>query len=254
MNTFYNNTIKKILALPDMISDNQWMYQNKSQGEQIGNIIYGSSALLSSKYLPAVLDDQTKRGIIPGYAYSSVNEVLKVITYNAGKPEGQKIKFVVSEIEPYNTGKYAEMTATLTEVYKLCKKNNLKNIVYMGWPHADYWTTLLQYSDEINLHCYLKSNQMTPDTIYNYCRKRLDEIAVTAVKIQKKAVVNIIYSCEPEFSYDWFKAHQWKDAHDIFKLTYAAKANPAMRSNIQIGGYSIFVTSFAKQIKPLINV
>lgn len=255
MNSWYNNTVDDTMSssLTASKQDIDWMNQNRLHPDktQYANL-YIASSLIRHANFPSVASYAATKNIKLGLAYSAASQIDTLLTYNNGKTVDKKLWYGVTEIEPYNTGDYAGMTAILKYAYPKLKAAGLKNVVYMGWPKNDYWATIVQYTDEINLHCYRTSVQMTASSIWGYVEARLELIA-QAAKAQNKIVpVNIIYSNEPSFAYDWFKTHAWADAHKLFLSQYAANASATMKQYLTVSDFSVFVSKYGKQIKPLV--
>lgn len=253
-NSWYNNTLDDSIGIDINAAkrDIDWVSANKFSLNYQYVSLYISASLIKHPNFPAIASYAYRGGIRIGVAYSETTMIDDIISYNLGKPTDQKIQFAVSEIEPYNTGNYAGMTAVIKYAYPKLKANGLKNIIYMGWPTpATYWDTLITYSDQINLHVYRTSSNMTPASVWSYAYGRLVEISDACSRLNKPMPVNIIYSCEPAFAYTYFQNNTWASAHSMFLSEYNANATALMKKYITVASFSIFVTKYAKQIKPL---
>jgi hypothetical protein len=254
MNSWYNNTLDDTVATSVTASkhDVDWMNVNRFDANktQYANL-YIANSLVNNANFPGIASYAYARNIKLGLAYSAASQVDFMLNYNKGKTIDQKLWFAVSEIEPYNTGNYTGMTTILKNVYPKLKAAGMPNVVYMGWPTDSYWSTLVQYCDQINLHCYLASSRMTPSGIWGYVRGRLELIAQAAKAQNKIMPVNIIYSCEPDFAYDYFKTNTWASAQSMFLAQYAANASANMRQHLTVYDFSVFVSKYGKQIKPI---
>jgi hypothetical protein len=254
MNSWYNNTLDDTVAtsIPTTKTDVDWMNKNRFSPTktQYANL-YIATNLIKNANFPTIADYSYGKNIKLGLAYSTTGQIDAMLSYNTGKTTSQKLWYAVTEIEPYNTGDYTGMTNILTYAYPKLKAAGLPNVVYMGWPTDAYWATIVQYCDEINLHCYRTTAQMTPSGIWGYVSGRLGLIAQQAKNQNKKMPVNIIYSCEPTFAYDYFKTNTWDSAQAMFLSQYNSNASATMKENLVVGDFSVFVSKYGKQIKPL---
>lgn len=254
MNSWYNNTLDDTVATSVSATkqDVDWMNANRFDANktQYANL-YIASSLVKNANFPSIAEYAYGKNIKLGLAYSATSQVDTLLAYNTGKTIGQKLWYGVTEIEPYNTGDYTGMTNILKYSYPKLNAAGLLNVVYMGWPTDSYWATIVQYCDQINLHCYRTTAQMTPSLIWGYVKGRLELIAQAAKAQNKIMPVNIIYSCEPTFAYDYFKANTWASAQAMFLSQYAANASATMKQYLTVYDFSVFVSKYGKQIKPL---
>lgn len=256
MNTWYNNTFDDTVASnPDASKrDIDWTVQNRFNSRPQYSTLYISSSLLSNPNFKMLMGYAFSKGLMHGMAYSSKGEVDAMLAYNAGKTWGnQRLFYATSELEPYNTGDYAGMTDKIKYAYPKLKAAGMKHQIYMGWPDDAYWSTIVEYCDEINLHCYRKSADMTVSGIWGYVRNRLGLIAAAAKAQNKPMVLNIIYSNEPDFAFDWFKTKSWYAAHQLFLQGWAANATETMKNWLRVQDMSVFVSRYGKQIRPLVT-
>jgi len=255
MLSWYNNTLDDTLAISVTLtkSDVDWMNANRFSptNTQYGSL-YIAQSLVNNSNFPSIVSYAYSKNIKLGMAYSTTGEIDTLLAYNAKQTSiDKKLYYAVTEIEPYNTGDYSGMTAKMQYAYPKLKAAGLKHVVYMGWPVDTYWSTIVANCDEINLHCYRTSAEMTPSSIWNYVSKRLALIADACKSQNKLMKVNILYSCEPAFAYTFFQTHAWGDAHSMFLSQYATKATVNMKSFLNVMDFSIFVSKYGKQIKPL---
>lgn len=253
MNSWYNNTLDDTVSagLNATKPDIDWMAANRFYPNkmQFANL-YISTSLVNNASFPSIASYAFGKDIRLGLAYSSMSEVDNMLTYNSKQNISSKLWYAVTEIEPYNTGNYSGMTSILQMAYPKLRAAGLQNHVYMGWPTDSYWPTIVQYCDQINLHCYRTTPQMTASSIWGYVSGRLELIA-QACKAQNKIMpVNIIYSCEPSFAYDYFKTNSWASAHSMFLSQYNANASLTMKQFLIVDDFSIFVSKYAKEIRP----
>jgi hypothetical protein len=255
MNSWYNNTFDDTVATDPAKSraDVDWMNTNRFNlyQTQFANL-YISSSLVRNTNFPDLIKYGYGKNIKFGVAYSETSQVDNMLAYNSGSSItiDKKLWFAVTELEPYNTGDYAGMTAKMEYAYPRLKAAGLKHGVYMGWPTQDYWSTIVKNCDFINLHCYRTSNSMTASSIWGYVQERLGFIATACKNLNKIMEINIIYSCEPDFAFDYFKANKWTSAHQLFLSEYNTKATTDMKRFLVVDDFSIFVTKYGKQIKP----
>ena len=254
MKSWYNNTFDDTVATSATITkgDIDWMIRNRLHPTDLQYVnLYISDSLVRHSNTPGLISYAFQNGLRMGRAYSAISEIDTMLTYNSQRPTvSEKLWFAVTELEPYNTGDYAGMTQKIQAVYPRLKAAGLKHVIYMGWPTDTYWDTIVANCDEINLHCYRPSTSITPSGTYGYVSGRLALIAACCKARNKVMKVNLIYSCEPSFSWDYFKANPWSGAHALFLTEYAAKATSDMKSYLLVNDFSIFVTKYAKQIKP----
>lgn len=255
MNSWYNNTFDDTVATDASKSrlDIDWMNTNRFYpNEAMYANLYISNTLVRSANFPDLIKYGYGKNIKFGICYSSTSEVDNMLTYNSGLNTtiDKKLWYAVTELEPYNTGDYAGMTSKMEYVYPKLKSAGLRHGVYMGWPVQSYWETIVRNSDFINLHCYRPSASMTASGIWGYVQERLGFIATACKNLNKIMEVNIIYSCEPAFAYDYFKANKWTSAHQLFLGEFNSKATLDMKRFLVVDDFSIFVTKFGKEIKP----
>lgn len=255
MNSWYNNTFDDTVAANPTASraDIDWMNRNRFNPNQTQYAnLYISTNLIRNTNLPDLIKYGYSRNIKFGICYSQTSEVDAMLAYNAGTTItiDEKLWYAVTELEPYNTGDYAGMTSKMQYVYPKMRAAGLRHGVYMGWPTQTYWETIVQNCDFINLHCYRPSASMTAIGIWGYVQERLGFIAEACRKLNKIMEINILYSCEPSFAYDYFKANRWTSAHQLFLSEYNAKATNDMKRFLIVDDFSMFVSKFGKEIKP----
>lgn len=186
-----------------------------------------------------------------GYPYGSSSGVVNNLNgYNKAVTDSAKFDFVVSEIEPYNTGDYAGFYKSLREASNWCKANGLQSAVYMGWPSEAAWDSIARNANRVYLHCYRPSTGLSGSSQYGYCKNRLQTLAAKCKAIGKRTSVVIIYSCEPDFSYTYFQSNSWWKPIEDFKAAWNASATADMKQWLSIDGTMVFVSEFGKQIKP----
>lgn len=255
MNSWYNNTFDDTVATDASKSrlDIDWMNTNRFyvNEAQYANL-YISSSLVQNANFPALVSYAYGKNIKFGLAYSQTSQIDTLLNYNAGTNTtiDKKLWYAVTELEPYNTGDYAGMTTKMQYAYPKLKAAGLRHGVYMGWPTASYWETIVANCDFINLHCYRASTSMTASGIWGYVQERLGLIAAACKALGKIMEVNIIYSCEPAFAYDYYKANKWTSGHQLFLSEYNTKATLDMKRFLVVDDFSIFVTKYGKEIKP----
>ena len=105
-------------------------------------------------------------------------------------------------------------------------------------------------ADRVYLHCYRPSTSMFGSSQYGYVRTRMGTLASKAKARGKKMSVVIIWSCEPEFSYNYFTAASWSATYDAYISAYNTSATTDMKNWLTQDGFMVFVSQYAKQIKP----
>lgn len=254
MNSWYNNTLDDTVStnVAQCRSDIDWMNKNRFTNETMFANLYISSSLIHHQNFPSLVNYAFTKNIKFGIAYSQTSQIDSLLSFNSisSNTIDKKLWFAVTELEPYNTGDYSGMTAKMEYAYPRLKNAGLKHGVYAGWMENNYWQTIVKNCDYINLHCYRPSASMTATGIYNYVKDRLQIIAAAAMNMNKIMEVNILYSCEPDFAYNYFQANTWNAAHNLFMQQYNINASNEMRRQLVVNDFSIFVSRFGKQIKP----
>ena len=248
----YSNQYTTIAASPSSRQAHaDWL---KRQGANL-DAIYGADSKVgtSSQGTLADLVIRERRSGVRSVAmpYSSASSVTNGLNaYNKAVVDSAKIDAVISEIEPYNTGAYASFYTTLRSVGNWCKANRVMPCVYMGWPSEAAWDSIVVNSDRVYLHCYRPSASMSGSSQFGYCRTRLVTLAAKAKAIKKRVSVVIIYSCEPEFSYTYYQGNAWWKPIEDFKAAWNTSATSDMKQWLSVDGTMIFVSRYAKEIKP----
>lgn len=249
---FYSNQYTTIAASPSSRQAHaDWL---KRQGANL-DAIYGADSKVgtSSQGTLADLIIRERRSGIRSVAmpYSSASSVTTGLNaYNKAVVDSAKIDAVISEIEPYNTGAYASFYTTLRSVGTWCKANRVMPCVYMGWPSDAAWDSIVVNSDRVYLHCYRPSTSMSGSSQYGYVATRMGVLAAKAKARGKRMSVVTIYSCESDFAYDYFKTATWSGTYDAFLSTYNSRATADMKQWLTMDGWMVFVSEYAKQIKP----
>lgn len=216
--------------------------------------IYGADSRMTGSGQPALSDLILRerragvRSIAVPYSRSGVTTSLQ--TYNRTVADSVRIDALISEIEPYNTGDYAGFYTTIRTVGGWCKANRVMPCVYMGWPSDAAWDSIVVNSDRVFLHCYRPSSSMSGSSQYGYVKNRLASIAAKAKARNKRMSIVIIYSCEPEFAYSHFATTSWSNTYANYSTAYNASATSDMRNWLTQDGWMVFVSQYAKQIRP----
>lgn len=227
----------------------------KRQGANL-DALYGVSGALTSTSGRPILADvilrNRKAGVRSnGFPYSTASSVTSSLNaYNKAVVDSSKFDFVISEIEPYNTGDYAGFYTTLRTVNNWCKTSGIQSCVYMGWPSDACWDTIVRNSSRIFLHCYKSSTTMSGDAQYGYTKGRQGVIAAKCKALNKKISIVIIYSSEPAFSYTYFQSNTWSKPYSDYLSYYSTHATADMKAYLTQDGWMNFVSKYAKQIKP----
>ena len=249
---FYSNQYSTISAsVPARQAHADWL---KRQGANL-DAIYGADSRVgtSSQGTLADLIIRERRGGVRSVAmpYASATTVTSGLNaYNRAVVDSARIDAVISEIEPYNTNDYAGFYRTIRAVSNWCRPNRVMPCVYMGWPSEAAWDSIVVNADRVFLHCYRPSTSMSGSSQYGYVRTRMATLASKAKARGKKLSVVIIYSCEPEFAYDYFRAASWNEAYANYTTAYNTSATADMKNWLTQDGWMVFVSQYAKQIKP----
>ena len=260
MNGFYNNTLDDVIDdWAKVQKEIDWHVKNRVNTGENYIALYASKSVLTKANFVKFVKAMKALNFHIGFAYDSISKVDSIIAYNKTQPADARIKFMITEYEPYNgvPGGYPEMTALLTAVYPKLKAAGILHGVYMGWPTDSYWETIVKYCDQIFLHVYLPSGSMTPKGEWDYAKGRLTLIADACAKLTKAIQVNIIYSAESksfgarnEFAGIWFKTNSWWKAHQNFMSYWDIKASTVIKKWVRATGCFVFDTEWAKQSKP----
>mgnify|MGYP003520642632 CR=1 FL=1 len=227
----------------------------KRQGVNLA-ALYGAAGSLTSTSGKPILADviyrSRKAGVRSnGFPYSTSSSVVNSLnSYNSSVTDSSKFDFVVSEIEPYNTGDYAGFYTTLRTVNTWCGTKGVQSCVYMGWPSEACWDTIVRNATRIFLHCYKSSTTMSGDAQYGYVKGRMGVIAAKCKALNKKISIVIIHSNEPAFSYTYFQNNTWARPYNDYLSYYSTHATSDMKQFLTQDGYMDFVSKYGKQIKP----
>lgn len=227
----------------------------KRQGANL-NALYGTSGALTSSTGRPILADVILRnrraGVSSnGFPYSTSNSVVNSLNaYNAAVSDSSKFDFVISEIEPYNTGDYAGFYTTLRTVSDWCKAKGLQSATYQGWCNEACWDSISKNCQRVFIHCYKQSNAMDGASQYGYISTRLGTLAAKCKKNNVKMQVVIIYSDEPSFAYSYFQSNSFDQTYNNFLSTYSLRSTADMKAWLIPSGYMVFVSKYSKQIKP----
>jgi hypothetical protein len=225
----------------------------KKQGANLAALYHVTSDLtLNRTKVATTLYTLRKAGVQSiGYPYGSANNVTATLAnYNKAVTDSSKFDFVVSEIEPYNTGDYASFYTTLRAVNTFAGVNNLQSCVYMGWPSEACWDTIVRNSSRIFLHCYRSSTAMSGGSQFGYINTRMSVIAAKAKAAKKKISIVVIYSAELTFAQNWFRSNTWQSTYESYLLYYTLHASPDVLQWTTQDGWMIFATSYAKISRP----
>ena len=253
MYSWYNDSFQFCSDLNEYKKVVDWIDDNRF-GSDITQFInlFNVKKVLSFCEFPEIVKYAYSKNLKFGIAYSEIAEMDMLFNYNLNKSNECKLWYAVSEIEPYSTNRihdYNYMTRIISETNLRLKEAGLRHIIYMGHPIDSYWETIVQHCDEINLNCYLPSMRMNSTDIWKYVSQRLVLISQAIAFTHKNRMkVNILYSCEKEYAFDWFKIHYWSEAHKLFLSEYEKLASPTMRAYLSVGDFCIYNTLNGMQI------
>ena len=230
-------------------------YQKKQGSNSVA--VYGCTSDLTSTSGRVRLADlilkYRRAGVkAVGYPYGSASSVTgSLASYNAWASDSCKFSYVISEIEPYNTGDYAGFYTAVRTVGTWAKAKGLQSFSYMGWPTEACWDSIVVNCDGIFLHDYVSSSTIsTGGGQYGYMKGRLTTISAKAKARNKKMLLTTIYSCEPSFSFTYFQSHTYQSTYSLFTSYYNVQGTSDMKNYLTQMGYMVFVSKYAKQIKP----
>lgn len=248
---FYDNELSRYLT-SSKAQDSLFTWHKKNGDNSIA--WYGVDGVIGSaanrNYVRDLILKQ-RRNKIPSavYIYSS-SSIGAFDMYQSTVSDSSKFNEVISEIEPYQDGQYSAFYSAINTYSAYAKSKGLLSSVYMGWPTAACWDSIVRLTDKIYLHCYLPSSRMNGASMYSYCSTRLKVIADCAKRRNKKANVVIIFSCEPAFAYDFFRTNEWNKAFELFKAGWYQSSTAEERTWITLAGRKIFVSQYGRLARP----
>lgn len=256
---FYDNDMGSYLGIAAK-EDAQIAWHVKNGDNSIAGYGFGDRITSTSKWpqIANYIRKCKRKGIDVGFIYSSTATLSSLSAYQAAQPtDSTKFKFIVSEIEPYNSGDYAGFYKTIRAFSEWAKKQTPKveRCIYMGWPTAECWDSIIINSDKTYLHAYLQPDLMTGAGIRGYTRSRTTTIsnivnAKYASNPSFKYKIAIIFSCEPSFAYNYFKTNTWDKPYADYVSYFNSAATTTEKNRIQLSGRQIFKSSHGIQLKP----
>lgn len=254
---FYDNDMSSYLGITAK-EDAQIAWHVKNGDNSIAGYGFGDRITSTSKWpvISNYIRKCKRKGIDIGFIYSSTSTLSSFTTYQAAQStDSTKFKFVVSEIEPYNSGDYVTFNTTCRAFYNQAQKNKVESDIYMGWPSAAGWDSITSFSDRTYLHCYIPSDRMSGSGQYSYMKSRLNTIAGIIAKKYAgntafKYNVVVIYSNESNFGGTYFKTHTWDQPFTDLQNYFNASADSIVKKRILLGGRQIFKSSLGMVIRP----
>lgn len=256
---FYDNDMGSYLGIAAR-EDAQIAWHVKNGDNSIAGYGFGDRITSTSKWsqIANYIRKCRRKGIDVGFIYSSTSTLSSLDAYQkAQTSDSTKFRFIVSEIEPYNTGDYAGFYKTLRAFSDWAVKQSprIERCVYMGWPSAECWDSIMSNSDRTYIHCYLPSTRMSGSAQYSYLKSRLN---TQANIIARKQASNtsfkyndvVIYSNESDFYGTYFATHTWDQPFSDLQTYFNASADSIVKKRIQLGGRQIFKSSLGMQIRP----
>lgn len=250
---FYDNDMSSYLGIPAK-EDAQIAWHVKNGDNSIAGYGFGDR-VGSSTSRPKIANYIRKckrKGIRVGFIYSSTSTLADLDYYQRTQTsDSTKFDFVVSEIEPYNSGDYAGFYKTIRAFSDWAKKQSprVERCIYMGWPSAEAWDSIITNSDRTYLHAYLQPDRMTGAGIRGYTKGRTGVIAniVNAKYASNTSIkynIVLIFSNEPSFSYNYFKTNSWDKPFTDFVSYYNSNATTTEKNRLVFGGRQIFKSSY----------
>jgi len=156
---------------------------------------------------------------------------------------------------------YAYYQALLERNSPLLRAAGVYHMAYQGWPMKSFWPVIVRNTDEILLHCYLKSSAMTAEMMYKYVNKdssghnRLDSIAAAGQSLGRPVKVSILFSCEDntqpeEYAFTYFRTNPWTKPLQDFLTYYNATASQITKDTLIITDMALFGAKWAMKAKP----
>lgn len=266
MNLIYDNSARDVLGSQSgLLQLADWHGRNKFSKDWTGVSHYigtGASGIGRSLFRDHVIN-LYRRKIISGIAYTANSEVDGLLAYNRNQVDTRALlRLATTEYEPYrNVDGYAYYQALLERNSPLLRAAGVYHMAYQGWPMKSFWPVIVRNTDEILLHCYLKSSAMTAEMMYKYVNKdssghnRLDSIAAAGQSLGRPVKVSILFSCEDntqpdEFAYTYFQTNPWTRPLQEFLAYYQANASAVTQNTIIITDMAMFATKWARKAKP----
>lgn len=261
MNGHYNNTLDDLLLAGDLagcLAELDW-HARQRQGRDFNFVaLYASTSVLRSPLLPQVVREAYLRRLRLGWAYSTDGEVDALLAYQRGRTDArERFTFGVTEYEPQASGRsYAGFTALLERNGAALRAAGLRSVAYANWLANDFWPTLVRHVDEVLLHCYLPSSRMNAVKIWEYVadddegHDRLVRLGAAAEAAGLLVRVTPLWSSEPSFALDYFKANRFEAPVALFLSRYDVLATPAMQRHLVVGDGFTFVSRYSRQARP----
>lgn len=254
---FYDNDMSSYLGISSK-EDAQINWHVKNGDNSVAGYGFGDRITDKTKWpvIANYLKKGKRKGISFGFVYSSTATLASLDAYQkAQTSDSTKFAFIVSEIEPYNSGDYAGFYKTIRAFSDWAKKQSPKveRCIYMGWPSAECWDSIITNSDKTYLHCYIQSASMTGSGIRGYTKSRTTTIAnIVNAKYPAGVKYNlvIIFSCETTFSNTYFKTNSWDKPLTDFQNYFNLNATTTEKNRLTISGRQIFKSSIALILKP----
>lgn len=256
---FYDNDMSSYLGIAAK-EDAQINWHVKNGDNSIAGYGFGDRITSTSKWpiIANYIKKCKRKGINVGFIYSSTATLASLSAYQAAQTsDSTKFTFVISELEPYNSGDYATFYKTIRAFSEWAKKQTPKveRCIYMGWPSAEAWDSIVTNSDKTYLHAYVQPATMTGTGIRGYTRGRTTTIAnIVNAKYASnptfKYKVAIIFSCEPSFAYNYFQTNSWDKPYTEYVSYFNSAATTVEKNRIQLSGRQIFKSSYGLQLKP----
>lgn len=256
---FYDNDMGSYLGIP-AAEDKQIAWHVKNGDNSIAGYGFGDRITTSSgrSKIATYIRKCKRKGIKVGFIYSSTYTLPYLDIYQkAQTSDSTKFDFIASEIEPYNSGDYATFYTCIREFSNWAKKQTprVERVIYMGWPHAQAWDSIITNSDRTYLHAYLQPDRMTGAGIRGYTKGRTGVIAnIVNTKYAGNPSIKynivIIFSCETSFSYNYFKTNSWDKPFNDYQSYFNSNATTVEKNRLTLGGRQIFKSSIGMQLKP----
>lgn len=257
---FYDNSVSSYFG--NTAAANSLLAWHQRNGDN-AIYAYGFDSKITSKsnwpWMAWYIKEARKKGITTfGIPYSNSNVTTHITNYNAAQPnDSSRINALASEIEPYLTGDYAGFYYHIRTVSNWAKKQKYKveRVVYMGWPTAQCWDSIVTHTDRLFLHAYLQPERMTGAGIRGYTKSRTGTIANIVNKKYSydpnfKYNIVILFSTETSFAYNYFKLNSWDKPFPEFVSYFNSNATSVEKNRLTFGGRQIFKMSSGRLARP----
>jgi hypothetical protein len=256
MNAHYINDLRDVIN-----NDNEyakwkgWVVRECLQKNIKNLILYHTRELVNNIRFNAVCLELKQMGIGLGFAYSSINEINTIMTWDKTR---RFFSFAITEHEFWQQTEKENMAnyvSILRHAQQYRNGGRLKILTYIGWTKStpNRFVDMMYLCDEICMHVYRNSEQMKdPKVLMSFLEgeneNRITNLSLLAADRKIRPAVSIIFSSEPVFGQEYFKTNDWLTPYSA--LSKEVAANPLLAANINLNGCMIFASSHSRVSKP----